>query len=70
MKFIDSKNIGEYVSHECQQRSWGGVDDYTFEFEPEALTKQVSLLLNVISHRREQCIDVYWNICVHLFEWD
>ncbi|KAG4071043.1 hypothetical protein HA402_001480 [Bradysia odoriphaga] len=47
MKFIDSKNIGEYISSECMMRSWGGLDDYTFHFEPEALSKQRALDVSV-----------------------
>lgn len=44
MKFIDSKSISEYISNECMLTSWGGSDDYTFRFEPEASNKQVSFL--------------------------
>lgn len=49
MKFIDSKNIREYVSDECMLTSWGGKDDYVFQFEPEESSKQVSLMIaNVV----------------------
>lgn len=47
MKFIDRKSIGEYISSECMLTSWGGTDDYTFKFEPEAVNKQVSFSLAV-----------------------
>lgn len=35
MKFINKKNIKEYVSPENMQRCWGGQDDYVFKFEPQ-----------------------------------
>lgn len=45
MKFVDSKNIREYISEECMLTSWGGSDDYTFQFEPETPSKQVSSVM-------------------------
>lgn len=48
MKFVDSKNIREYVSNECMLTSWGGLDDYTFQFVPEVPVKQVSLIIIVL----------------------
>lgn len=35
MRFVNSKNLSEYVRIECQQKSWGGTDDYNFSFVSE-----------------------------------
>lgn len=35
MKFVNSKNLHEYVTEENQLTCWGGKDDYTFKFIPE-----------------------------------
>lgn len=48
MKFVDSKNIREYISNDCMLTSWGGADDYTFEFVPEVPAKQVKYFVFVL----------------------
>lgn len=35
MRFVSPKNIGEYITEDCQLKCWGGKDDYEFSFEPE-----------------------------------
>lgn len=46
MRFVNSKNLSEYVSQDNQLKSWGGTDDYTFKFEPEQFTKRPQQSLN------------------------
>ena len=36
MKFIDGKNIHEFVSNDCMLTCWGGTDNYEFEFVPQS----------------------------------
>lgn len=46
MRFVNTKNLSEYVSESNQLKSWGGTDDYTFEFEPEKFNKRSQQPLN------------------------
>lgn len=43
IKFVDKKNIGEFISTENQLVDWGGTDTYTYSFEPEVRTRKSSL---------------------------
>lgn len=35
LRVISKKNINEYVERSCCLRSWGGTDNYEFQFVPE-----------------------------------
>lgn len=35
MKFVNKKNLKEYVSPENMLRCWGGLDDYQFQWVPQ-----------------------------------
>lgn len=35
LKFINKKNISEYITPENQQTCWGGKDNYQFVFTPQ-----------------------------------
>lgn len=41
MKFVNKKNLKEYVSVENMQKCWGGTDDYTFKFTPQNPNVQI-----------------------------
>lgn len=41
IKFITKSNLKEYVAPEQSLKSWGGLDDYVFEFTPEPKTEAV-----------------------------
>ncbi|XP_031618036.1 motile sperm domain-containing protein 2-like [Contarinia nasturtii] len=38
LRFVNSKNLGEYMTEENMLTCWGGKDDYHFKFEPSKLT--------------------------------
>lgn len=40
MKFINSKNVKNYISEMHQPREWGGLDDYEIKFVPEELENE------------------------------
>lgn len=35
LRFVNSKNLNEYISEENMLTCWGGKDDYQFKFAPE-----------------------------------
>lgn len=35
LRFVNAKNLNEYISEENMLTCWGGLDDYQFEFSPE-----------------------------------
>ena len=35
IKFVDKKNLSEYVTNDQMLTGWGGKDDYDGTFEPE-----------------------------------
>lgn len=35
MKFINSKNVRQYITEENMPYEWGGLDKYELKFEPE-----------------------------------
>lgn len=34
LRFVNSKNLNEYITEENMLTCWGGKDDYQFKFEP------------------------------------
>lgn len=38
MKFVSKANLKEFIEPEQALKSWGGLNDYTFSFEPEERT--------------------------------
>lgn len=43
LKFVNKKNLKEYVSPDQMLRCWGGTDDYTFKFVPQDPKVQILL---------------------------
>lgn len=39
LKFINAKNVRQYIDEDNMPREWGGKDDYVFSFVPE--TRQI-----------------------------
>lgn len=37
LRFVNAKNLNEYINEENMLTSWGGKDDYQFKFSPEKL---------------------------------
>lgn len=35
LRFVNAKNLNEYISEDNMLASWGGKDDYQFKFTPE-----------------------------------
>lgn len=35
LRFVNSKNLNEYISEDNMLTCWGGTDDYQFKFSPE-----------------------------------
>lgn len=62
MKFVDSKNIREYISTDCMLTSWGGTDDYAFQFEPENAVSTPELNKQVCfnSEKFATCFFQFW----------
>jgi hypothetical protein len=36
---VDKKTIGEFIDEANQLKAWGGLDDYTYSFQPEVRVK-------------------------------
>lgn len=36
LRFVNAKNLSDYITRDNMLTSWGGSDDYEFEFVPEA----------------------------------
>lgn len=36
LRFVNSKNLNEYISEDNMLTCWGGTDDYQFKFSPDA----------------------------------
>lgn len=39
MRFVNSKNLSEYIAEENMLSCWGGKDDYVYRFEPGKLVQ-------------------------------
>lgn len=35
LRFVNAKNLNEYITEENMLTCWGGTDDYEFKFSPE-----------------------------------
>lgn len=42
LRFVNAKNLNEYISEDNMLTCWGGTDDYQFKFVPEQIQEPTS----------------------------
>lgn len=47
LRFVNTKNISEYITEENMLTCWGGKDDYQFKFVPEQIKDKDSIYENI-----------------------
>lgn len=46
MKFVNAKNVRQYIDDENIQASWGGKDNYAYSFKPENRPSDENVFVN------------------------
>lgn len=62
MRFVNQKNLNQYIAVENMLTCWGGEDDYTFKFEDEKLSTETIMTTDendnttIVSHEKKVCV--------------